>query len=183
MEEGRAGLGCEQSGYGKRLNTEMLPEPLKDVAVAAALEKRDPAAIVDGHRDRDEATLFIAPAKISDTCRFFREQQFDRISSITAVDWHPADPRFEVIYHLHSTKRNERIRLKVRVAEKNAEVESVTSVWRGANWYEREVFDMFGIGFRNHPDLRRILMPIDWEGYPLRKDYPVHGHKYTYQNE
>ncbi|HZU28003.1 MAG TPA: NADH-quinone oxidoreductase subunit C [Bryobacteraceae bacterium] len=161
----------------------MLPEALKDVAAAAALEQRDSAAIVDGHRDRDEPTLFIAPGKIVDVCRFFREMEFNRISSITGVDWYPADPRFEVVYHLHSTSRNERIRLKVRVREQEPEVESVTSVWRGANWYEREVFDMFGIRFRNHPDLRRILMPIDWEGHPLRKDYPVHGHKYTYQNE
>jgi len=99
------------------------------------------------------------------------------------VDWHPADPRFEVIYHLHSTERNNRLRLKVRVRENEPEVDSVTGVWRGANWYEREVFDMFGIRFRNHPDLRRILMPTDWEGYPLRKDYPVHGHKYDYQSE
>jgi len=162
----------------------MLPDPLKDVAAAAALEAHDPSAIVDGHTDRDEPTLFIAPDKIVDACRFFRaELKFNRISSITAVDWLPANPRFEVVYHLHSTDNNQRIRLKVRVSEEEAEVDSVTGVWRGANWYEREVFDMFGIGFRNHPDLRRILMPVDWEGHPLRKDYPVHGHKYSYQNE
>ena len=89
---------------------------------------------------------------------------------------------FEVVYLLHSLDRNERLRLKCRVAE-GQEIESVTSVWRGANWYEREVFDMFGVTFRGHADLRRILMPSDWEGHPLRKDYPVHGFKYSYPSE
>jgi NADH-quinone oxidoreductase subunit C len=99
------------------------------------------------------------------------------------VDWHPADPRFEVVYLLHSMGRNQRLRLKCWVSEQAAEIDSVTGVWRSAKWYEREVFDLFGIRFRNHPDLRRIMMPDDWEGHPLRKDYPVHGHKYSYPNE
>jgi NADH-quinone oxidoreductase subunit C len=84
---------------------------------------------------------------------------------------------------LHSLDRNTRLRLKCWVAESGCEIDSVTGVWRSANWYEREVFDMFGIAFRGHPDLRRILMPSDWEGNPLRKDYPVHGYKYSYQDE
>jgi NADH-quinone oxidoreductase subunit C len=131
-----------------------------------------------------ETTLIADPAKIVDLCRHMKTaEKFVRLSAITAVDWHPADPRFEVVYHLHSLERNTRIRLKVRLSGDTPEMDSVTSVWRAANWYEREVFDMFGIGFRNHPDLVRILMPIDWEGHPLRKDYPVHGYKYTYQNE
>jgi len=99
------------------------------------------------------------------------------------VDWHPADPRFEVVYLLHSLEKNARLRLKCWISGSQCEIDSVTGVWRGADWYEREVFDMFGIGFRNHPDLRRILMPNDWEGNPLRKDYPVHGYKYSYKNE
>ena len=100
---------------------------------------------------------------------------------MTAVDWHPAEPRFEVVYHLHSIERNERLRVKCRLSGANPEIDSVYRVWRGADWYEREVFDMFGIRFRNHPNLVRILMPVDWEGYPLRKDYPVHGYKYSYR--
>ena len=99
------------------------------------------------------------------------------------MDLHPAEPRFEVVYHLHSIEKNQRLRLKCRLSGANPEIDSATGVWRGANWYEREVFDMFGIGFRNHPNLVRILMPIDWEGYPLRKDYPVHGYKYSYPSE
>jgi NADH-quinone oxidoreductase subunit C len=162
----------------------MLPDPLKEVAVAADVDSRFPDAIAGGHAERGEPTLFITSSFIVDVCRFLKgEQRFVRLSSITAVDWTPSEPRFEVVYNLHSLDRNERVRLKCWVLESECEIDSVTGVWRAANWYEREVFDMFGIRFRNHPDLRRILMPVDWEGYPLRKDYPVHGYKYSYQNE
>jgi NADH-quinone oxidoreductase subunit C len=162
----------------------MLPDTLKDHPVASALADAFPDAIVGGHAERGESTIFIAPARIVDVCDYLEDDQdFVRLSGITAVDWHPADPRFEVVYLLHSLSKNARLRLKCRVSEAEPELDSVTRVWRAANWYEREVFDMFGIRFRNHPDPRRILMPEDWEGHPLRKDYPVHGHKYTYQNE
>ena len=161
----------------------MLPELLNTYPVAAALAASYSDAIVDGHDQHGDLTLIIDPASIVNVCRFLRDQQqFNRLSGITAVDWWPADPRFEVVYLLHSLPNNQRLRLKCRVGE-NDEIESVTGVWRAANWYERETFDLFGVRFRNHPDLRRIMMPIDWEGHPLRKDYPVHGHKYSYQNE
>lgn len=131
-----------------------------------------------------ETTHIVDPARIVDVCRHFKEvDKYIRLSGITAVDWHPAEPRFEVVYHLHSLERNQRVRLKARVSGQHPEIESATSVWRAANWYEREIYDMFGVVFRNHPDLQRILMPIDWEGYPLRKDYPVHGYKYSYSEE
>jgi NADH-quinone oxidoreductase subunit C len=162
----------------------MLPDILKDHAVAAALNAALPDAIAGGHAERNEPTLWIEPARIVEVCRFLKDQQqFVRLSAITAVDWLPAAPRFEVVYLLHSLSRNQRLRLKCWVAEGDAEIDSVTGVWRTADWYEREVFDMFGVRFRNHPDLTRILMPSDWEGHPLRKDYPVHGHKYSYQDE
>lgn len=149
-----------------------------------ALEGAVPDAITGGHAERNEPTLWIEPARIVEVCRYLKDQQkFVRLSGITAVDWWPADPRFEVVYLLHSLARNERLRLKCWVAESDPWIDSVTGVWRTADWYEREVFDMFGVHFRNHPGLTRILMPSDWEGHPLRKDYPVHGHKYTYQNE
>jgi NADH-quinone oxidoreductase subunit C len=161
----------------------MLPDKLTKYPVAAALAKSYSDAITDGHDEHGELTIFIAPASILDVCRFLKdEQKFIRLSGITGVDWWPDEPRFEVVYLLHSLSENQRLRLKCRVGE-NEEIDSVTSVWRAANWYERETFDLFGVRFRNHPDLTRIMMPADWEGHPLRKDYPVHGHKYSYQNE
>jgi NADH-quinone oxidoreductase subunit C len=157
---------------------------MQDHAVAAALDTRLPGVITGGHAEHGEPTLFIAPSRIVEVCRFLKdEQRFIRLSAITAVDWLPADPRFEVVYLLHSLDRNERLRLKCWLSEADCEIDSVTGVWRAANWYEREVFDLFGVVFRNHPELRRILMPTDWEGHPLRKDYPVHGYKYSYQDE
>ena len=154
----------------------MLPDNLRDRPVARAVETFDCDAVVTGRYDKGELTLEIDPARIVSVCGFLKlELKFVRLSTVTAVDRHPAEPRFEVVYHLHSVERNERVRLKCRLSGERPEIESVTAVWRGANWYEREVFDLFGIGFPGHPDLRRILMPDDWEGHPLRKDYPVTG--------
>jgi len=162
----------------------MLPDNLRDRAVAAAVEAFDADALKGGQYERGELTLEVAPAKIASICGFLKyDQQFVRLSTVTAVDRWPAEPRFEVVYHLHSVERNERVRVKCRIPEEAPAIESVTEVWRGANWYEREVFDLFGIRFVNHPNLLRIMLPEDWEGHPLRKDYPVHGHKYSYQNE
>jgi len=154
----------------------MLPENLKEHSTAAAVEAFDADAVKGGRFERNELTLDIAPPKIASICGFLKyDQNFIRLSSVTAVDRYPAEPRFEVVYHLHAVDRNERVRLKCRVRGEDPVIESVTSVWRSANWYEREVFDLFGIHFLNHPDLRRIMMPDDWEGYPLRKDYPIAG--------
>ena len=154
----------------------MLPDNLRDRAAAAAVAAFDTDAITGGKFERGELTLEIAPSRIVSVCVFLKhDQQFERLSSVTAVDRYPAEPRFEVVYHLHSLARKERLRLKCRLGGERPEIESVTSVWRSANWYEREVFDLFGINFTGHPDLRRIMMPDDWEGHPLRKDYPVTG--------
>jgi NADH-quinone oxidoreductase subunit C len=100
---------------------------------------------------------------------------FAFLSDITTVDRFPIEPRFEVNYHLLSIARSDRLRLKVRLPGNDPTLATVTSVWPTANWHERENYDLFGIRFEGHPDLRRILMPDDWEGYPLRKDYPVEG--------
>jgi NADH-quinone oxidoreductase subunit C len=153
-------------------------------------------AILETKEALGETTLLADAAQIVELCRYLKDKEkFNRLCSITAVDWVPSEPRFEVVYHLHSVSPQptttipaiKRLRVKILVTGSNAnggpEVDSVTSVWRGADWYERETFDMFGIGFRNHPDLKRILMPVDWEGYPLRKDYPTHGYKYSYKGE
>ena len=154
----------------------MLSENLKQNPIAAAVEAFDADALKGGKIDRGELTLEIAAGKIASICGFLKyDQQFVRLSTVTAVDWYPAEPRFEVVYHLHSVERNQRVRLKCRLHGEDPVIESVTSVWRGADWYEREVFDLFGIRFLNHPNLRRIMLPDEWEGHPLRKDYPVTG--------
>jgi NADH-quinone oxidoreductase subunit C len=160
----------------------MLPERLKAIPALSALEEQFPGAVESASDALGEPTLWIAKDQILPVCRFLKEQGFIRLSGITAVDRHPAAPRFEVVYLLHSLEANIRVRLKCRVGEP-FELDSVTGVWRSANWYEREVFDLFGVVFRNHPSLRRILMPENWEGHPLRKDYPVHGFKYSYKDE
>ena len=141
-------------------------------------------AILETKEALGETTLIAEPSQIVDLCRYLKDsEKFIRLSAVTAVDRYPEQPRFEVVYHLHSVAGNRRLRVKCRLNGTDPEIDSVTEVWRGANWYEREVYDMFGVQFRNHPNLTRILMPIDWEGYPLRKDYPKHGYKYGYGNE
>jgi NADH-quinone oxidoreductase subunit C len=162
----------------------MLPEELKAHAVAAAIEAWDSSALTGGSLEYGETLLRVEPAKIAAVCGFLKRQfSFVRLSGISCIDLYPIEPRFEVLYLLHSIERNERLKLKVSVAGSAAQVESVTGVWAGADWYEREVFDLFGVTFSRHPDLRRIMMPEDWDGHPLRKDFPVHGHKYSYQND
>ena len=160
----------------------MLPEPLADDKLAVALENRLPGAITGVQTPVDGPVPVVSGPFILDVCRFLKENGFEQLSGVTGVDWWPRAPRFEVIYLLRSIRKNRRLRLVVPLDEKE-ELESVTPVWRGANWYEREVFDLFGIPFRHHPNLDRIMMPADWEGHPLRKDYPIHGHKYSYQDE
>jgi NADH-quinone oxidoreductase subunit C len=150
----------------------VLPESLSEFPAAVLVAD----AVVTGKHDRGELTLEIEPAHIVEVCaKLKREMDFIRLSTVTAVDRFPVEPRFEVVYHIHSLSRNDRLRLKVRVGGEKPAVDSVTSVWRSANWYEREVFDLFGIHINNHPDLRRIMMPDHWEGHPLRKDYPITG--------
>jgi NADH-quinone oxidoreductase subunit C len=154
----------------------MLPESLKEQTTAASLEAFDADALLTGKFDRGELTLEIAPAKIVRACQFLKDElKFVRLSTIAGVDRYPGEPRFEVVYHLHSLERNELLRVKCRLPGANPEIDSVTGVWRGADWYERETFDLFGVRFRNHPDLRRIMMPDDWQGHPLRKDYNITG--------
>ena len=154
----------------------MLPDNLREHAVALAVEAFDAEAVKGGKYERKELTLEIAPAKIASVCGFLKyDQGFVRLSTVTAVDRHPAEPRFEVVYHLYCHERKLRLRLKCRVPGEQAEIASVVPVWSAANWYEREVFDLFGVHFDGHPNLQRIMMPDDWEGHPLRKDYPTEG--------
>jgi NADH-quinone oxidoreductase subunit C len=163
----------------------MISEQVREIPVVQALLAQFPDVITDGHNRLGELTLEIDPAQIVSVCRFLKDdQKLNRLSAITGVDWYPVEPRFEVVYFLHSMERRaERLRLKCRLPGDNPEIDSVTEVWHGANWYERETFDLFGVRFRNHPHLARIMMPDDWEGYPLRKDFPIHGHRYSYKDE
>jgi NADH-quinone oxidoreductase subunit C len=161
----------------------VLPEALNQEQTLKALDAQFPDAIVEANQTLGETTLIVQPDALTAMCAALKADfGFNRLSSVTAVDWWPVEPRFEVVYHLHNLRTQQRLRIKLRVAEGDL-VESVTPIWKTANWYEREVFDLFGIGFRNHPNLERIMMPADWEGHPLRKDYPVHGYKYSYSEE
>jgi NADH-quinone oxidoreductase subunit C len=161
----------------------MLPESLRENPVAASLEQLDPTMIAGGNMDLNELTIEIVPEKILAALRGLKEQKFERLSTVTAVDRYPMEPRFEVVYHLQSVSRNLFVRLKCRVGGEKPEIDSATAVYASANWYEREAWDLFGVVFKGHPNLTRIMMPDFWEGHPLRRDYPVHGHKYSYQNE
>lgn len=156
------------------------PEQLKNHPAVACLTAWNPQAIQGVKYDRDEMTIYVERSAIRETCAILKEDPacpFNFLSDVTCVDWHPSEPRFEVIYHLLSIPKKERIRLKARLNGDSPVVESVTSVWPGANYFEREVFDLFGVRFSGHPYLRRIMMPEDWEGHPLRKDYPVEGYR------
>jgi NADH-quinone oxidoreductase subunit C len=162
----------------------MLPDTLKDMPTPAALEAWDPTCMLGGRNELGECLLFVAPHRIVPACLHLRDALgFERLVGISCIDRYPVEPRFEVLYLFHSISRNERIKFKVILESDNPEVESLTPHWPGAEWYERETFDLFGIRFLNHPDLRRIMMPDDWQGHPLRRDFPVHGHKYSYQDQ
>ncbi|MBL8227150.1 MAG: NADH-quinone oxidoreductase subunit C [Bryobacterales bacterium] len=162
----------------------MISEALQQNPIAAAVAAQFPTALQGGNLDLGETTLVVDAAQIVDVCKFLKtEEKFVRLSSVTAVDWHPREPRFEVVYHLQSVERNLWLRLKCQVPGDKPEIDSVYYVWRGADWYEREVFDLFGITFRNHPNLIRLMMPEGWQGHPLRKDYPIHGYKYSYADQ
>jgi NADH-quinone oxidoreductase subunit C len=126
-----------------------------------------------------ELSISVPREKIAAVCSLLHDDpalDFDHITDVTAVDFPNEMPRFEVVYHFYSIEKNHRIRVKARVPEEDCQIDSICHIWRGANFLEREVYDMMGITFNNHPDLRRILMTEEYdEGYPLRKDFPVEG--------
>ncbi len=162
----------------------MIPEELQQDPVVAALSARFPDAILEANNNLGELTIVVDPARILDLCQSLKkDEKFIRLSSVTAVDWLPREPRFDVVYHMQSIERKLWLRVKARVSGLHPEIDSVFPVWRGSDWYEREVFDLFGVVFRGHPNLKRIMLPDDWQGHPLRKDFPVHGYKYSYAQE
>ncbi|TAK31302.1 MAG: NADH-quinone oxidoreductase subunit C [Chloroflexota bacterium] len=141
------------------------------------LEEGFPEAVVSASFQFGELTVVVAREAVREICAFLRndpELRFDHLSDIAGVDYLKLDdgPHFGVVYHLYSLQTGRRLRLRVRIGEGEL-VPSVVSVWPAANFPEREVYDMFGVGFEGHPDLRRILMPDTWQGHPLRKDYPL----------
>ncbi len=155
-------------------------QDLEQNLVVHKLRAWDLQAVAEVREFRGELTIVVPRGHVRRAAEFLRgdpELQFTFLSDLTGVDRFPIEPRFELNYHLLSLSRRERLRLKVRVAGGDPVVESVTPVWPTADWHEREVFDLFGVRFEGHPDLRRILMPEDWEGHPLRKDYPVEGYR------
>jgi NADH-quinone oxidoreductase subunit C len=155
-------------------------EQLKSHPAIAKLMAWNPSAVEGAKFDRNEISIYVERSLIRDACVLLRDEAdcpFNFLADVTCVDWFPSEPRFEVVYHLLSIPKKERVRLKVRLDGGSPALDSVTQVWPGANYFEREVYDLFGVRFAGHPYLRRLLMPEDWEGYPLRKDYPVEGYR------
>jgi NADH-quinone oxidoreductase subunit C len=134
-----------------------------------------PSQVEATHADLGDATARVAPGNLLEIMRLLRDEpglDFEMLMDVTAVDWLGEEPRFELVYHLYSMKRNHRVRIKARVPESAPEIASLVSLWPSADWMEREVWDLYGIRFLGHPDLRRILLYEEFEGHPLRKDYP-----------
>jgi len=155
-------------------------ELLKDHPALAVLLAWNEAGVVGAKFDRDEMTVWVPAGLIREACTVLRGNKTfpcNFLEDVTCVDWYPSEPRFEVVYHLLSMSKKERVRLKVKLGSDKPTVPSITSVWPSSNFPEREVFDLFGIHFEDHPYLRRLMMPEDWEGHPLRKDYPVEGYR------
>jgi len=155
--------------------------------IAETLQRALPGVAIESWDAADQPVVVVPPGALVDAARVLRdtpELNFSLLAEMTAADYWPKDPRFEVVYHLASIGVKDwprpgmsgtarRLRLKVRVSGDAAELPTILGIWPNADWYEREVYDLFGVVFAGHPDLRRILMPEDWEGFPARKDYPV----------
>ena len=142
-----------------------------------SLQTAIPDAILDAKFDRNELTLTIAKGQIRAAASVVQQAGYNFLEDVTCVDWYPSEPRFHVIYHILSHKLKERVRLVAPVESIDASIDSITPIWPSANFYEREVWDLFGVRFNGHPGLRRIMMPEEWQGHPLRKDYPVEGYR------
>ncbi len=146
--------------------------------IAKKIAERFPSAFVDSSEDFGELVIRIRREAVAEVCRFLHDEPdlaFDHLITVTSIDWMEDVDRFEVVYQLYSIRWNRRVRLKARVPEEDCAIASVSCIWRGAAFPEREVFDLMGIRFAGHPDLRRIFLPDDYDGHPLRKDYPLEG--------
>ena len=146
------------------------------------LKKRFSKEIIDIYEAFDLHTVVVDKDKIVEVCHFLRDDaklRFNYLSDVCGVDYYPADPRFEVVYHLYSIPFKHRLRLKCKVND-GERVPTVVGIWKTANWHERETYDMYGIVFEGHPDLKRIYLWEGFEGHPMRKDYPLKGYKDKY---
>jgi NADH-quinone oxidoreductase subunit C len=156
---------------------------LKGTAAVVEAMHGNPAVIAlagiatDARFDRGELTITVARESIVAACEAVKAAGYTFFEDLTAVDWYPQEPRFQLSYHILSMSLKQRLRLVVQLDSSSLVVPSITSAWPSANFYEREVFDLFGIDFPGHPRLTRIMMPTDWPGHPLRKDYPVEGYR------
>jgi NADH-quinone oxidoreductase subunit C len=151
--------------------------------IAKMIEEKFAGQVIGTTTYAGQVAVMVKKDLIKDICLYLRDEtglKMDHLADLTAVDYsrYPGDtgPRFEVVYNLISTEYRHRIRLKVRLPEEDPRIDTVSAVWHTANWHERETFDLMGIKFDGHPDLRRILLPEDWEGHPLRKEYPLKGY-------
>lgn len=159
------------------LNKEAVFAGLAQNVAVQALRVAHPDAVTNAKFDHGELTFVIAAEALRAACRTIQRAGYNFLEDVTCVDWYPAEPRFQVTYHILSHKLKERIRLHVMVESLDPSVDSITPVWPSANYYEREVWDLFGVRFNGHPGLRRIMLPEEWDGHPLRKDYPVEGYR------
>jgi NADH-quinone oxidoreductase subunit C len=140
------------------------------------LSNRFPDSVVETHSYRGDDTAVVKKEDILQICKFLRDDEellYNFMMDLTAVDYLGREPRFEVVYHLYSMKYNRRVRIKARVPESDCTIDSIVSLWISADWFEREAFDLYGVIFKGHPELRRILLYEGFEGHPLRKDYPI----------
>lgn len=157
--------------------TEAVQEALASHPVFAETLQSLRPLMTDAKWDRQELTLTVAAETIVAACKAAQAAGYNFMEDVTAVDWYPAEPRFQVSYSLLSHRLKQRIRLIAKLSGDNPTIDSITGVWPSANFYEREIFDLFGIRFAGHPRLTRIMMPDNWNGHPLRKDYPVEGYR------
>jgi NADH-quinone oxidoreductase subunit C len=151
---------------------------MEPMEIAAAIAAEFPGEVVEETSFRGQVAVTVLRENIVEICRFMYDDPsiaMNYLSDLCAVDFPDRADRFEVVYNLYSLDHRHRIRIKARVPEDDLEIDSVVPVWRAADWFEREAYDLFGIVFRGHPDLRRLLLPDNWRGYPLRKDYPLRG--------
>jgi NADH-quinone oxidoreductase subunit C len=152
---------------------------MQPTEIAEKIKQEFPEQVIDVVEFRDQVSVIIKRDMIFNVCKYLHDDatlSLNHLNDLCGVDYlNKKEVRFEVVYNLYSIRYHHKIRLRAEVPENDPTIQSVTPIWAGADWHERECFDMFGITFNGHPDMRRILMPEDWEGYPLRKDYPLKG--------